>query len=90
MVARNLSWWQRLTSDVGDQADGYAKPAVTPLLRRWLELWSSQTVDFEGSIGFARGLVGMTICEALIRWARRWRYRPISFPPPSTRGDDPL
>jgi hypothetical protein len=40
--------------------------------------------DMEGSIGFCLGLAGMTVCDALIRWARRWRDgpSPIFSPPP--------
>lgn len=90
LVARNMSWWQRLTSAiVGGLTAGYATPAVTPLLRRWLELWSYPAGDLEGSIGFCLGLVGMTICDALIRWARRWRDGPPPFLPPHSGASPP-
>lgn len=85
LIARNVSWAQRITSAVvGGLTAGYATPAVTPLVRHWLSLWSYPTGDMEGSIGFALGLVGMTVCDALIRWARRWRdgLPPLAPPGP--------
>lgn len=89
LVAHNFSWPQRITSAiVGGLTAGYGTPAVTPLVRHWLEIWSYPTGDMEGSIGFALGLVGMTICDALIRWARRWRDGPptLPMPPPQSSG----
>lgn len=84
LVARGFSWPQRLTSAiVGAATAGYGTPAVMPIMRKWLDLWAYPTGDIEGSTGFALGLVGMTICDALIRWARRWRDGP---PPPSPPG----
>ncbi|MGO4408305.1 hypothetical protein AB4Z10_29135 [Bosea sp. RAF48] len=45
------------------------------------------TGDIEGSVGFALGLIGMTVCDAVIRWARRWRDGPPSIPmPPKSSG----
>lgn len=83
LVARGFTWPQRLTSAiVGGLTAGYATPAVMPIVRKWLDVWSYPTGDLEGSVGFGLGLVGMTICDAVIRWARRWRDGPPSMPAP--------
>lgn len=82
LIAKGFSWPQRISSAVvGGLTAGYATPAVAPVVRAWLETWSYPTGDIEGSVGFALGLVGMTICDALIRWARRWRDGPPLLPP---------
>ena len=67
----------------GAATAGYGTPAVMPLIRKWLDLWAYPTGDIEGSTGFALGLVGMTICDAAIRWARRWRDGPPPALPPT-------
>lgn len=84
MIAPGFTLTQRVTSAiVGGLTAGYATPAAMPIIRKWLDLWSYPTGDIEGSVGFCLGLVGMTICDAMIRWARRWRDGP---PPPSPPG----
>lgn len=90
LVAKGFSWSQRITSAiVGAGVAGYGTPFISPIARKWLDLWSYPAGDIEGSLGFALGLVGMTICDALIRWARRWRDGdPPSFLPPPNRGAD--
>jgi len=81
LIAHNFSWPQRLSSAVvGGLTAGYATPAAMPIIRKWLDLWAYPTGDIEGSVGFALGLVGMTVCDAVIRWARRRRDGPPSMP----------
>lgn len=83
LVSRGFSWSQRLSSTViGAAVAGYGTPAASPIVRKWLDLWSYPTGDIEGSLGFALGLVGMTICDVLIRWVSSWRNGPPSLPMP--------
>jgi hypothetical protein len=84
LVSRGFSWTQRISSAVvGAAVAGYGTPLIAPLARDWHGTWTSPPGDIEGSVGFALGLVGMTLCDALIRWARRWRDGPPPpFPPP--------
>ncbi|SEG59357.1 hypothetical protein [Bosea lathyri] len=90
LIAKGFSWPQRLSSAmVGGLTAGYATPAAMPIIRKWLDLWSYPTGDIEGSVGFALGLVGMTICDALIRWARRWRDGAPPFTPPRSGASSP-
>lgn len=85
LVSPHFSWPQRLTSAlVGAGVAGYGTPFAGPILRKWLDLWQYPIGDIEGSLGFALGLVGMTVCDALIRWARRWRDGPILPTPPKS------
>lgn len=82
LISRGFSWTQRISSAVvGAAVAGYGTPFMAPVARKWLDLWAYPSGDIEGSLGFALGLVGMTVCDALIRWARRWRDGP---PPPWT------
>lgn len=82
LISRGFSWTQRISSAVvGAAVAGYGTPFIAPVARKWLDLWAYPSGDIEGSLGFALGLVGMTVCDALIRWARRWRDGP---PPPWT------
>lgn len=74
LVSPAFSWPQRLSSAiVGAAVAGYGTPIATPIVRHWFASWVQMNGDIEGSVGFALGLVGMTVCDALIRWARRWR-----------------
>lgn len=87
LVSPGFSLSQRISSAVvGGLTAGYGTPAVMPIVRRWLDLWSYPTGDIEGSVGFCLGLVGMTICDALIRWAKRWRDGPPPSLPPGRPG----
>ncbi|KFC73182.1 hypothetical protein FG93_01926 [Bosea sp. LC85] len=91
LVTKNVSWAQRISSAiVGGLTAGYCTPAVTPMVRKWLDtfdLWSQPGGDIEGSLGFCLGLVGMTVCDAAIRWAQRLRDGPPPFPlPPKSSG----
>lgn len=85
LISRGFTWPQRLGSAVvGAAVAGYGTPFCAPILRKWLDLWQYPAGDIEGSLGFALGLVGMTVCDALIRWARRWRDGPtLPIPPKS-------
>lgn len=87
LIARGFSWSQRIGSAiVGGLTAGYVTPAAMPIIRKWLDLWSYPTGDIEGSVGFCLGLVGMTVCDALVRWVRRWRDGPLlPIPPKSSR-----
>lgn len=86
LVARGFTMTQRISSAiVGGLTAGYATPAAMPVIRKWLDLWAYPTGDIEGSVGFCLGLVGMTLCDAVIRWARRWR----DGPPPSWPSNHP-
>ncbi|MBS7703165.1 hypothetical protein [Chelatococcus asaccharovorans] len=58
---------------VGGLTAGYGTPPAAQIVRRWLDLWGYPIGELEGSVGFLLGLVGMTVCEAVMRWARRWR-----------------
>jgi hypothetical protein len=92
LVVKGFSWTQRLSSAVvGGLTAGYATPAAMPIIRKWLDLRSYPTGDIEGSVGFALGLVGMTVCDALIRWARGWCDGPPPpfMPPPRVGGSPP-
>lgn len=89
LIAKGFSWPQRISSAVvGALTAGYATPAVVPALQYWIDLWGFRAGELEGSVGFALGLVGMTICDALIRWARHWRDGgpPSITPPPRSSG----
>ena len=89
LVSKGFTWPQRMSSAiVGALTAGYATPAAVPILQRWADLWGYRMGELEGSVGFALGLVGMTICDALIRWARRWRDGPptLPTPPPKSSG----
>lgn len=80
VISPAFSWPQRITSAViGAAVAGYLTPAAAPVARRWLET-ASGPGDIEGSVGFALGLVGMTVCDALIRIAKRWHDGPGGRP----------
>ena len=76
LVVKNLSWSQRIASTVvGALTAGSVGPAANALASRWLDWWGFplSMVELGGSVIFIVGLVGMTVCDAAIRWARRWR-----------------
>ncbi|KZE34085.1 hypothetical protein IMF23_04225 [Chelatococcus daeguensis] len=88
LINPSYTWTARISSAVvGGLTAGYGTPATAHFVRRWLELWGYPFGDVEGSVGFLLGLCGMTICDAVIRWARRWRDGPPSapLPPPPQR-----
>lgn len=86
LVNPHYTWPTRISSAiVGGLTAGYATPPVSIFVRRWFDLWGYPSGDLEGSVGFLLGLVGMTICEAAIRWAKRWRDGPPNFPPAPPR-----
>lgn len=88
LVSPGFTWPQRLASTlVGAAVAGYVTPFAAPLARKWLDLWAYPPGDIEGSLGFVLGLVGMTVCDALIKWARRWRDGdPPGWHPPAPGG----
>lgn len=86
---RVFTWPQRLNSAVvGALTARYATPAAVPVLPHSANLCDYRLGELDGSVGFALGLVGMTICDAAIRWARRWRDDPPPslHPPPRSDG----
>lgn len=88
LINPSYTWTARISSAVvGGLTAGYGTPAAAHIVRRWLELWGYPFGNVEGSVGFLLGLCGMTICDAIIRWARRWRDGPPStpLPPPPHR-----
>ncbi len=81
LVGREFSWPQRLTSAVvGAMVAGYGTPVCTPFMHAlvaWVHNWLGTTpavppLNLEGSTGFALGLIGMSLCDVAIRWAKRW------------------
>jgi hypothetical protein len=91
LVVKNLSWSQRIASTVvGALTAGSVGPAANALASRWFDWWGFplSTVEIGGSVIFIVGLVGMTICDAVIRWARLWRDGPPPpfFSPPKSSG----
>lgn len=90
LVVKNLSWSQRIASTVvGALTAGSVGPAANAVAVRWFDWWGAPLtpVDIGGSVVFVVGLCGMTVCDAVIRWARRWRDGPPPFlPPPKSSG----
>lgn len=79
LVSRGFSWSQRIGSAViGAIVAGYGTPAAAAIVRHWLSGAGYPPSDIEGSVGFALGLVGMTLCDVLIRRARQWWGAPHS------------
>lgn len=60
---------------VGALSAGSMGPAATAVASRWFDWWGVplSSAEIGGSVIFLVGLVGMTVCDALIRGARRWR-----------------
>lgn len=67
------------TAVVGTIVAGYGTPAAAALTAHYLGVPDIPAASIEGMVGFVLGLIGMSICEALMRWARIWR----DGPPPS-------
>lgn len=83
LISKGFTWPQRIISAVvGALTAGYATPVVVPLAQHWIVAWGYRMGELEGSVGFALGLVGMTVCDALIQRARKWRDSGGSLPPP--------
>lgn len=83
LISKGFTWPQRIISAVvGALTAGYATPVVVPVLQHWIDVWGYKLGELEGSVGFALGLVGMTVCDALIQRARKWRDGGGALPPP--------
>lgn len=79
IVVRNLSWSQRISSTVvGALTAGSFGPVASALATRWIDYWGFNLtqVDLGGSVVFVVGLCGMTFCDVLIRWAKKYRDDP--------------
>lgn len=61
---------------VGGLTAGYGTPAVVPIAGKWLTGIGYPTTGLDGATGFLLGLSGMTLAEAVIRWAKRWKGLP--------------
>lgn len=75
------------TAVVGTIVAGYGTPLGTHVASRYLASPEIPSASLEGMVGFLLGLTGMSLCEALMRWIRKWRDGPPpSIPPlpPST------
>lgn len=71
------------TAVVGTIVAGYGTPAAAALTAHYLGVPDIPAASMEGMVGFVLGLIGMSICEALMRWARIWRDGPPpALPPP--------
>ncbi len=82
MVRPEVSWTRRLTvAAIGGLTAGYGTPAVAPAVAHWAGLWGYPAVEIAGAVGFLLGLCGMTLCDAAINWARRFRDWPPPRPP---------
>jgi hypothetical protein len=64
------------TAIVGTAVAGYGTPIGAQVAARYLAMPAVPVASLEGMVGFVLGLVGMSICEALLRWARIWRDGP--------------
>lgn len=84
-IVRSLSrpggTWPRHvgTAIVGTFVAGYGTPVGAVLASRYMAAPDIPSTSVEGMVGFILGLIGMSLCEALLRWARAWRDGP---PPP--------
>lgn len=70
------------TAVVGTIVAGYGTPAATAVTARYLATPDLSVASLEGMVGFVLGLTGMSLCEALLRWARIWRDGPPPTLPP--------
>lgn len=64
------------TAIVGTAVAGYGTPIATALTTHYFAAAAVSPASAEGAVGFVLGLTGMSICEALLRWARIWRDGP--------------
>ncbi|RLP80595.1 hypothetical protein D9R14_05985 [Xanthobacter tagetidis] len=70
------------TAVVGTIVAGYCTPAGAAFAARYLASPEISPASFEGMVGFVLGLIGMSLCDALMRWARIWRDGPPPTLPP--------
>ena len=69
------------TSIVGTLVAGYGTPAASSIAIRYIGLPDMPVASVEGMMGFVLGLNGMSLCEAVMPWARAWRDGPPPVPP---------
>lgn len=60
---------------IGAFSAGYSTPVMAWLFAQRVGLPDNIAVTAGGMVGFGIGLVGMSICEGLLKWARAWRDR---------------
>lgn len=78
----DLSWTRRIgTGFAGALCAGYGTPVFAPVAWRYLETFKVSVTEMEGLVGFVLGMTGLTLADALIRFARKWRDNP-TWPPP--------
>lgn len=85
IVVRNLSWSQRISSTiVGALTAGSLGPVASAIATRWIDYWGFDLtqVDLGGSVVFVFGLCGMTFCDVIIRWVKKYRDDPPPMLPP--------
>lgn len=58
---------------IGAFAAGYSTPVMAWLFAQRVGLPDHVAATAGGMVGFAIGLVGMSICEGLLKWAASWR-----------------
>ncbi len=74
------SWARHVgTAIIGTFVAGYGTPVGTVFASRYLASPDLPSSSVEGMVGFVLGLIGMSLCEAALRWARAWRD---GLPPP--------
>ncbi|MEW6258106.1 MAG: hypothetical protein AB1592_19300 [Pseudomonadota bacterium] len=70
------------TAVVGTVVAGYGTPIGAHFAVRYLASADISQASVEGMTGFVLGLTGMSLCEALLAWIKKWRDGPPpSFPP---------
>lgn len=70
------------TAIVGTAVAGYGTPIGAHVAASYLAMPAVPAASLEGMVGFVLGLIGMSLCEMLIRWARAWRDSPPPSLPP--------
>ncbi|WP_454919202.1 hypothetical protein [Xanthobacter sediminis] len=58
---------------IGAFAAGYSAPVAAWLFAQRVGLPADVAVTAGGMVGFGVGLVGMSVCEGLLKWAALWR-----------------
>lgn len=67
------------TAIVGTAVAGYVTPVAASVAQRYLAVPDVPAASMGGMVAFVLGLTGMSLCDILLKWARRWRDGP---PPP--------
>ncbi|MFG1389097.1 hypothetical protein [Xanthobacter versatilis] len=61
------------TTIVGTVVAAYGTPVGAAVAVRYLGMPDIPLGSMEGVVGFLLGLAGMSLCEAVPRWVRKWR-----------------